>query len=112
MLCGGGSAETRKVGRHPCSEKFPGKALRVKKSAYRVVKEFKISFMSSDSHQSDATSRCPAVMRKAQRITITLSWSLYQRLVEESNLQGRSISSMACFWLERYQAAYSDEHVT
>jgi hypothetical protein len=44
------------------------------------------------------------VMRKPQRITITLSWSMYQALVKESRLQGRSISNLACFWLERHYA--------
>lgn len=47
-------------------------------------------------------------MRKPRRITITLPWSLYQVLVEESSRQGRSMSNLACFWLERYHAANSE----
>lgn len=46
-------------------------------------------------------------MRKPRRITITLPWSLYQVLVDESSRQGRSMSNLACFWLERYHAANS-----
>ena len=49
-------------------------------------------------------SRYQVMMRKPQRITITLSWSMYQALVEESSLQGRSISNLACYWLERHYA--------
>ena len=39
--------------------------------------------------------------RKPQRITITISWSVYQKLIEVSNAQGRSLSNTAAYWLER-----------
>ncbi len=55
-------------------------------------------------HALRADTPLPAMMRKPQRITITLSWSMYQALVEESGLQGRSISNLACYWLERHYA--------
>jgi len=37
--------------------------------------------------------------RKPQRITITVSHSVHQALVEESLYQGRSLSNLASFWL-------------
>lgn len=39
-------------------------------------------------------SRCP------QRVSITISWSLHQRLVEQSDWQGRSLSNLAAHLLE------------
>ena len=39
--------------------------------------------------------------RKPQRITITVSWSLYQSLLVNSDEQGRSLSNIAAYWLER-----------
>jgi len=39
--------------------------------------------------------------RKPQRITITVSWSLYQSLLDTSDEQGRSLSNIAAYWLER-----------
>ena len=39
--------------------------------------------------------------RKPQRITITVSWSVYQSLIETSDHQGRSLSNTAAYWLER-----------
>ena len=39
--------------------------------------------------------------RKPQRLTITVSWSVYQSLIDASDEQGRSISNMAAYWLER-----------
>ena len=35
------------------------------------------------------------------RITVTVSWLVYQSLVETSNQQGRSLSNTAANWLER-----------
>lgn len=52
-----------------------------------------------------ASARYQVMMRKPRRITITLPWSLYQVLLEESSRQGRSMSNMACFWLERYHVS-------
>jgi predicted HicB family RNase H-like nuclease len=39
--------------------------------------------------------------RKPQRITITVSHSVHEALVEESFSQGRSLSNLASFWLEQ-----------
>ena len=39
--------------------------------------------------------------RKPQRITITVSHSVHEALVEESLSQGRSLSNLASFWLEQ-----------
>ena len=39
--------------------------------------------------------------RKPQRITITVSWSVYQSLIATSDHQGRSLSNTAAYWLER-----------
>jgi hypothetical protein len=42
--------------------------------------------------------------RRPQRITITVPWQLYQRLMDVSDQQGRSLSNLACYWLERQSA--------
>jgi len=39
--------------------------------------------------------------RKPQLIIITVSHSVHQALLEESLYQGRSLSSLASFWLEQ-----------
>ena len=43
--------------------------------------------------------------RKPQRITITVSHSVHEALVEESFSQGRSLSNLASFWLEQQAEA-------
>lgn len=43
----------------------------------------------------------PNLFRKPQRITITVSWGLYQQLATQSDDQGRSLSNLACYWLEQ-----------
>jgi hypothetical protein len=58
--------------------------------------------MANLKHGLRAEMQCPAMMRKPQRVSITLSWSMYQALVEESCLQGRSISNLASYWLEQH----------
>ena len=40
-------------------------------------------------------------LRKPQRLTITVSWSVYQVLLDASDAQGRSLSNLAAYWLER-----------
>jgi hypothetical protein len=65
---------------------------------------FKAILMANLKHGPHVETQYPVMMRKPQRIIITLSWSMYQALVEESSLQGRSISNLACFWLERHYA--------
>jgi hypothetical protein len=49
--------------------------------------------------QQNATPR--PCTRRPQRITITIPWQLYQRLIDISDAQGRSLSNLACYWLER-----------
>ena len=52
------------------------------------------------SHSVDpSTGRHP--FRKPQRLTITVPWNLYDILVQRSDQQGRSLSNLACYWLER-----------
>ena len=46
--------------------------------------------------------------RKPQRITITVSWSVYQSLIETSDHQGRSLSNTAAYWLERQAELQKD----
>jgi len=40
-------------------------------------------------------------LKRPKRITITVNHSLYIKLVERSSSEGRSISNLACFLLER-----------
>jgi hypothetical protein len=56
-----------------------------------------------------STAGLPSLMprpstRRPQRITITVPWQLYQRLIDISDAQGRSLSNLACYWLERQSA--------
>jgi hypothetical protein len=51
-----------------------------------------------DSNQKE---RFGSSSRKPQRITITVSHSVHEALVEESFSQGRSLSNLASFWLEQ-----------
>ena len=69
--------------------------------AYSVAPIFRESLMASVDHALVAASRFQTMMRKPQRITITLPWALYQALVQESGRQGRSMSNLASFLLER-----------
>lgn len=41
-----------------------------------------------------------STFRAPRRITITVSWSLYEALVHRSNCEGRSLSNLAAFLLE------------
>jgi hypothetical protein len=47
--------------------------------------------------------------RKPQRITITVSWSTYQALIDTSAHQGRSLSNTAAYWLERQAELFRDK---
>ena len=49
---------------------------------------------------SEGLGRTPA-FRRPQRLTITVSWGLYEMLMKHSEEQGRSLSNLACYWLER-----------
>ena len=51
-----------------------------------------------DGNQQD---RLGNASRKPQRITITVSHYVHEALVEESFIQGRSLSNLASFWLEQ-----------
>jgi len=42
----------------------------------------------------------PVLPRKPRRLTITVSAQVYQRLVEDSDQQGRSLSNYAAYMLE------------
>ena len=42
----------------------------------------------------------PPYRRRPQRITITISWSLYQQLLSRSDGEGRSLSNLAAHLLE------------
>ena len=51
---------------------------------------------------ANSTEPCdPNCFRKPQRITITVSWGLYQQLSTQCGHQGRSLSNLACYWLEQ-----------
>jgi hypothetical protein len=39
--------------------------------------------------------------RKSWRLTVTVPWAIYRSLEELSSSQGRSISNLACYLLER-----------
>ena len=41
-----------------------------------------------------------AAFRSPQRISITLSYGTYQKLIERSDLEGRSLSNLSAFLLE------------
>ncbi len=44
--------------------------------------------------------RYELAIRKPQRMTITVPWALYERMLKQSDVQGRSLSNLACHWLE------------
>lgn len=56
----------------------------------------------------DSLSLLP-LQRKPQRITVTISWILYQRLLRRSDQEGRSLSNLAAHLLEKELPA--DERV-
>lgn len=45
--------------------------------------------------------RAAAARRHPQRITITISWATHEQLLARSDDQGRSLSNLAAFLLER-----------
>lgn len=49
-------------------------------------------------------------MRKPQRLTITVPWQLHQDLIQQSHQQGRSVSNLACFWLEQQANSQPRSH--
>lgn len=46
--------------------------------------------------------------RRPQRITITVPWQLHQSLLRRSDSEGRSLSNLAAWLLERAQAEATD----
>ena len=40
------------------------------------------------------------MQRRPQRVSVTISWGLYQRLLKRSDLEGRSLSNLAAHLLE------------
>lgn len=52
--------------------------------------------------RATATSDAPLqhMQRTPQRLSVTISWALYQRLQERSDQEGRSMSNLAAFLLE------------
>jgi type II secretory pathway component PulK len=41
------------------------------------------------------------MQRTPQRISVTISWQLHQRLLQRSDAEGRSLSNLAAFLLEK-----------
>lgn len=50
--------------------------------------------------RNTTASGLPLLSRHPQRITISVSWVLHQRLVERSDHEGRSLSNLAAHLLE------------
>ncbi len=42
----------------------------------------------------------PIATRKPQRISVSINWALYQRLLDRSDAEGRSLSNLAAHLLE------------
>jgi macrodomain Ter protein organizer (MatP/YcbG family) len=40
--------------------------------------------------------------RKPQRLTITISWVVFERLAKRSQMEGRSMSNLSSYILERH----------
>lgn len=40
--------------------------------------------------------------RKPQRLTITISWVVFERLAQRSQMEGRSMSNLSSYILERH----------
>jgi hypothetical protein len=54
---------------------------------------------------SQATNREALLFRKPKRITVTVPDQIYQTLLERSTREGRSISNLAAYLLERAVAS-------
>ena len=46
--------------------------------------------------------------RRPQRLTITVSWALHQYLLQRSDSEGRSLSNLSAWLLEKAQAEATD----
>jgi len=51
-------------------------------------------------HDSDTACGLSKLQRSPRRLTVTLPYTLYEALVERSDLEGRSLSNLAAFLLE------------
>lgn len=49
----------------------------------------------------DKTTNFPSIFRKPVRVTITLPHNIYMHLKERSDNEGRSLSNLAAFLLEK-----------
>lgn len=58
--------------------------------------------------RGDAASEGRLFFRKPQRLTITVPWGLHDALLRCSHQQGRSVSNLACYWLERQAEHWQD----
>jgi hypothetical protein len=45
--------------------------------------------------------KLPSVFRKPARVTITLPYNIYQQLKKRSDEEGRSLSNLAAFLIEK-----------
>jgi len=59
------------------------------------------SFQEPSFRSDESFAQLNASFRTPRRITITVPYQLYQRLVEQSDREGRSLSNLAAFLLER-----------
>lgn len=57
-------------------------------------------FNSNNQPLTSASADLPAYKRSPQRITITVSWRLHQKLLARSGMEGRSLSNLAAHLLE------------
>ena len=61
---------------------------------------------SSLRHKDAATFKSPAMtpqqFRKPQRLTITVSWVVFERLAKRATHEGRSMSNLSSYILERH----------
>ncbi len=51
----------------------------------------------------------PYAKRSSQRLTITLPWNVHQRAISLSTDQGRSLSNLAAYLIERALAEFFPE---
>lgn len=78
--------------------RFGASYLHLHSRAVMQSRNFSSGMSDQGGNQQD---RLGNISRKPQRITITVSHSVHEALVEESFQQGRSLSNLASFWLEQ-----------
>jgi hypothetical protein len=57
--------------------------------------------MLSNRNQGDQNHQKVTAMRKPQRISVTISYAVFEKLVSQSIAEGRSLSNLASYILER-----------